>query len=227
MPITKKVVTKKTAAKVEPKEVKAEPKDTTSKKVVAKKPTLKKVPAKKAAESVDVVVAEPAAVDVVVADAAADDQESSANDVFMDVLKDLATLTSSCKSLTTRVKALQKQVSKEHKELSKKGGKKKNNNGKPRAPSGFAKPSKITPELAKFLNVNENELFARTQVTKMITAYVKEHDLQLKENKKFIVPDAKLKKLLNNGNEEVSFFNLQKFMKVHYIKDPPAVAAST
>jgi chromatin remodeling complex protein RSC6 len=121
-------------------------------------------------------------------------------------------------------------VAKEQKEMVKKGGKKKNANAKPRAPSGFAKPSKISPELATFLGVNPNDKFARTQVTKMITVYVKENGLQNPQNKKIIVPDNKLKKLLNNGNDQISFFNLQKYMKNHYVKEPiapVAVVAST
>lgn len=223
MPVTKKVVTKKTAAS--PAAETAAP----AKKVVAKKTVAKKTVAKKAAPEAtpaDATVQVAETVQATESPATPETQTSNTNDVFTDVLNDLATLTASCKTLTNRVKALQKQVAKEHKELSKKGGKKKNTSGKPRAPSGFAKPSRITLELAKFLGVNESEKFARTQVTKMITTYIKEHNLQNEENKKIIVPDAKLKKLLQSGDEEVSFFNLQKFMKVHYLKDEPAAATT-
>jgi upstream activation factor subunit UAF30 len=221
------VVASKKAAAASPAPAASAAAATTTKKVVKKVASPSAVdvmPASSPAVSASpsVVEAMPAAPAAVVASGEEAVEEGTTAEVFAEIYKNLATLTSTCKSLALRVKNLQKQVSKEHKELSKKGGKKKANSGKPRAPSGFAKPSKITPELAAFLGVNESEKFARTQVTKMITEYVKQHSLQNQENKKIITPDAKLKKLLNNGNEEVSFFNLQKFMKVHYVKDAPA-----
>jgi len=183
---------------------------------VTTEPTVTPVPVSDAVASV--VVAETGSTSAPVA---TDADSQSVNDVFNSVLQDLNTLTQQCKVLTTRVKDLQRQVNRDHKELAKKGGKKKSNDGQKRAPSGFAKPSRISTELAKFLNVNQEDKLARTEVTKMITSYVKEHNLQNPANKKIIVPDAKLKKILKSGNEEVSFFNLQKFMKVHYLKDEP------
>ena len=66
---------------------------------------------------------------------------------------------------------------------------------------------------------------ARTEVTKFLTSYIKEHNLQDPENKRRIRPDKKLAKLLNtSAKDEVTYFNLQKYMKVHF---PPSKAAST
>ena len=129
------------------------------------------------------------------------------------------------RSLNTQIKQLQKNYKKEVKELKRKC-KKPRKGGDPtkkRAPSGFAKPTGLTPELCKFLNVPADTKLARTQVTKEITAYIKEHSLQNQENKKIILPDKKLQALLKSGKEEVTYFNLQKFMKVHFIKDEPSV----
>ena len=85
-------------------------------------------------------------------------------------------------------------------------------------PSGFAKPGPISDELRKFLNLPKDELISRTHVTKRITAYCKEHGLQQEEDKRKINPDATLTKLLRwkKGDDPVTFFNLQKYMKVHY-----------
>ena len=94
----------------------------------------------------------------------------------------------------------------------------KGGNKKPRAPSGFAKPTHLSSDLCNFLNVSEDTMMARTDVTKKITGYIKEHSLQNQENKKIILPDKKLGALLNAGNDEVTYFNLQKYMKVHFIK---------
>ena len=133
------------------------------------------------------------------------------------------------RSLNTQIKQLQKNYKKEVKELKRKC-KKPRKGGDPtkkRAPSGFAKPTGLTSELCKFLNVPTDTKLARTQVTKEITAYIKEHSLQNQENKKIILPDKKLQALLKSGKEEVTYFNLQKFMKVHFIKEVPAVEVAT
>ena len=127
------------------------------------------------------------------------------------------------RSLNTQIKQLQKNYKKEVKELKRKCKKPRKGSDptKKRAPSGFAKPTGLTPELCKFLNVPTDTKLARTQVTKEITAYIKEHSLQNQENKKIILPDKKLQALLKSGKEEVTYFNLQKFMKVHFIKEVP------
>jgi len=130
------------------------------------------------------------------------------------------------RTLNTQIKQLQKNYKKEVKELKRKC-KKPRKGGDPtkkRAPSGFAKPTGLTPELCKFLNVSTDTKLARTQVTKEITSYIKENSLQNQANKKIILPDKKLLSLLKSGKEEVTYFNLQKFMKVHFIKEVPVVA---
>ena len=96
-----------------------------------------------------------------------------------------------------------------------------------RAPSGFAKPALISKELCSFLGQPEGTEMARTEVTKHLTSYIKEHNLQDSVNKRKIVPDAKLKKLLNlSPSDEVTYFNLQKYMKVHFPKPASATASA-
>lgn len=87
------------------------------------------------------------------------------------------------------------------------------------APSGFAKPTKISPELASFLDVDKESLIPRTNVTRLLTKYIKEHNLQKPEDKRIILPDAKLAALLKTSpSDNVSFFNLQSHLKTHFIK---------
>ena len=124
-----------------------------------------------------------------------------------------------CKTVISENKSLRKDYVKMSRELNKKTRKKNQNGGGVKQPSGFAKPSKISKDLAKFLNVKQECMLARTEVTKRINTYIREHNLQLPENKRIILPDNKLSKLLNNGEEEVTYFNLQRFMKVHFPKD--------
>lgn len=91
-----------------------------------------------------------------------------------------------------------------------------------REPSGFARPSRISPELSSFLGVPPDTRLARTQVTKLLTEYIKKHDLQCGDNKRNIKLDDKLKQLLNVPEGTiVTFFNLQKHCKNHYIADEP------
>lgn len=82
--------------------------------------------------------------------------------------------------------------------------------------SGIAKPGYISEELCTFIGVTAETKMARTEVIKYINQYIKDNKLQDAANKKVIVPDAKLRELLHNPKEEVTFFNLQTLMKPHY-----------
>ena len=117
------------------------------------------------------------------------------------------------------IKAVEKDVKKELKKMKKdnKTDKKKVK----RAPSGFAKPTKVTKELCDFMNKPEGSEIARTEVTKALVNYIKENNLiELGEDSKNkIVPDDKLKSLLGIQDEELSdltYFNIQKYMNKHF-----------
>ena len=86
-----------------------------------------------------------------------------------------------------------------------------------RAPSGFAKPTLISDQLCTFLGKPVGSQVARTEVTKFLASYIKEHQLQDTENKKVIVPDANLEALLNcDKSTELTYFTIQKYMKDHF-----------
>ena len=69
---------------------------------------------------------------------------------------------------------------------------------------------------------------ARTEVTKHLTQYIKEHELQDQANKRRIIPDRQLSQLLNVGPEdEVTYFNLQKYMKSHFPKSGTTTATTS
>lgn len=146
--------------------------------------------------------------------------------VFFTKLQQMGTMITTIKS---EYRALEKKWIREIKQ-SQKAAKKKRKVGN-RAPSGFVKAARISDELAAFLGVDKGVEMARTDVTKEITAYVKAHSLQDKDNGRQINPDAKLKKLLHLGADDVlSYFNLQKFMSPHFHKksddlQQPVVAA--
>ena len=95
---------------------------------------------------------------------------------------------------------------------------KKYANKKKRKPSGFAKPLNVTDDLCTFMGKNSGTKIARTEVTQHLIKYIKDNNLQNNENKKNIIPDQKLKKLLKlKKKDELTYFNLQKYMNVHYI----------
>jgi hypothetical protein len=63
--------------------------------------------------------------------------------------------------------------------------------------SGLLKPVIISEEMAHFANWGVEELHSRVDVTKVICAYVKNNMLQKQTNKKTIIPDDELAKILN------------------------------
>jgi chromatin remodeling complex protein RSC6 len=130
-------------------------------------------------------------------------------------------------ALKTEYRTLEKAWSKELKAAQKLGSKKKRKAGN-RAPSGFVKPTRISDELAKFLGKPDGSEMARTDVTREINTYIRAHNLQDKENGRKINPDTKLSALLKlKKTDELTYFNLQRYMSPHFAKaaaKPAAVA---
>ena len=135
---------------------------------------------------------------------------------FTHLVEQLKVLQNSLKELTVYTSKLEKRVAKDQKAIQKRvNGKRKRANTS--SPSGFSKPGPVSDELRAFLKLGDGELVARTEVTKRINTYCKEHGLQGKEDKRILKPDKTLKTLLRLGkNDELTFFNLQKYMKVHF-----------
>ena len=123
-------------------------------------------------------------------------------------------------------KNLEKVVSREMKSAQKASAKKRRTSGN-RQPSGFVKPTRISDELAEFLGKAVGTEMARTSVSKEINAYIRANNLQDVNNGRKINPDNKLSNLLKLSKEdELTYFNLQKFMKHHFIKAAPLVSAT-
>ena len=117
--------------------------------------------------------------------------------------------------LRKAAKALQKQL----KSAQTKKKRVKDPNAPKRQPAGFAKPTPLSAELCEFLNIDSSTLVARTDVTRKITEYIKQHNLQNPDNKREIILDAPLKKLLNPpADVTVTFFTLQTYLKNHFPK---------
>ena len=140
---------------------------------------------------------------------------------FSAKLQQLISLFSTVKS---DFKTLEKAVSREMKIAQKASAKKRQSNGN-RKPSGFVKPARISDELAAFLGKESGTELSRTDVSKEINAYIVKHSLKNKDNGRIIHPDAKLTKLLKvQKDDELTFFNLQRYMKPHFAKAGETVA---
>tara|TARA_Y100001958_G_C21246801_1_gene577566 strand:- start:4169 stop:4753 length:585 start_codon:yes stop_codon:yes gene_type:complete len=139
-------------------------------------------------------------------------------DEFSAVVEALDAQINVLRELKSRVVRLEKTVHREHKgNLKKLRGRRRRPADPSRGPSGFAKPGPVSDELRAFLGLEKDKMIARTEVTKEINAYCRKHNLQLDSDRRKINPDKALTKLLRlKKGDEVSFFNLQKYMKVHF-----------
>jgi chromatin remodeling complex protein RSC6 len=127
------------------------------------------------------------------------------------------------RTLNKRLKVLKNQSSriiKDKRVYAKKGT---NNN------SGFLKPVKISTEMAKFTGWDKDELKSRVDVTKFLCDYIRNNNLQNPKDKRQILADGKLQKLLKydpkKETEPLTYFKLQSSLKGHFIK--PEAAAIT
>ena len=200
--------------------------------VKAVKPATPKVSAKAAAAAsapAPVTAAPAPSTPVVEGDAAAAVAEvegSVSSALYVSVLSKLQGAQSLITSIRSEVNELKRQHARELRVANKANKRRKTNAN--RAPSGFVKPTLISNELAAFLGRPEGSVLARTEVTREVNAYIRSQMLQDKDNGRKINPDAKLLKLLKlKKGEELTYFNLQKFMAVHFAKTVPAVAVAS
>ena len=181
-----------------------------------------------AAQKTEKPVVEKAAEPVVSAatEPANDVVEATTETGFGDLLKKLTEVTSLLATVKQEARALEKRLTRELKAAQKASAKKKAGKGN-RSPSGFVKPTLISEELAAFLGKENGTEMARTEVTREINKYIRDQGLQCKENGRKINPDAKLSKLLNlSKKDELTYFNLQRYMSPHFAKAGQAPAAS-
>lgn len=217
MPKAKKTETTTTAATELPVEVVTDKTTSKTTKAKAEKTTTPKTTKSKTPE-VDVVF--------IKTDAPIETTEttelSTMTEGFTEFLSKLQALTTQIASLKTEFRALEKRSVRELKAAQKANAKRKRKSTN-RAPSGFVKPTLISNELAGFLNKPVGTEMARTEVTREINGYIREHNLQDKENGRKINPDKKLASLLKiQSGDELTYFNLQRYMSPHFAKSQKA-----
>ena len=141
--------------------------------------------------------------------------EFNYSDEISQLQGDLKSALNIIKGLVSHVSKLEKRLNRDRKIVEKKL------KTKPRRASsgvnGFSKPGPVSDELRKFLSMGKDDLIARTEVTKKITTYCQERGLQKESDKRIILPDKTLAKLLRiTKDDNLTYFNLQKYMKVHF-----------
>jgi chromatin remodeling complex protein RSC6 len=181
-------------------------------------PVVATVPVKKAKKVVDAPAPAPVIVAPVVEETAAPVDVDALADQSGEFLTKLQQLGSLIATLRTEYRTLEKKWTRELKSAQKQSTKRKRKAGN-RAPSGFVKPTKISDELASFLQKPSGSEMARTEVTRDINAYIRANNLQDKSNGRKINPDTKLAALLKLKNtDELTYFNLQRYMSPHFAK---------
>ena len=192
----------------------------------AKAPATPKASKAAAAESAPVAASAPAVVDgAEVSTPVAEVDGSVSTALYASVLTKLQSAQAVLASIRSEVNELKRQHARELRAANKANKRRKTNVN--RAPSGFVKPTLISNELAAFLGKPEGSVLARTEVTREVNSYIRTQKLQDKDNGRKINPDAKLLKLLKlKKGEELTYFNLQKYMAAHFAKSVPAAAAA-
>ena len=128
------------------------------------------------------------------------------------ITTELAAIRSDLKSLTKLVRKIK---SKQEDPDGEKAKKRAENNG-------FNRKQKVTDKLRDFLGLGPDDLVSRSEVTKAINRYIIEKGLKHPENGSVLVMDDKLRDLLQPGDTQVTYLNLQKFLSPHYVKDNKA-----
>ena len=153
-----------------------------------------------------------------------DENRGKTDELFKSFIATVQERIASDKALLSSLRELNRQVARERKEVGKvikklvKGQRKKRRGGN-KSPGGFTKPAALSPQMCAFLEVPEGTELPRTEVTRRVNTYVKANDLQNPENKKQILADGKLRTLLYlKEDDELTYFNLQRYMKIHFLK---------
>ncbi len=178
----------------------------------------KRVPKTQTQPVVETAVATP---DVVVEATAETTPLSELTEIFSEFSGRLNQLSSQFTSLKNDFRGLEKRALRELKALQKLSVKKQRKSTN-RQPSGFVKPTKISSELATFLGKEPG-----TEMAREINKYIRANNLQDSENGRKINPDKSLSSLLKiPKDEQLTYFNLQRYMSPHFAKMGKALPAS-
>lgn len=192
--------------------------------------TTRSAPSKKAVVAAPTPAPTIVSTPIVVADDATTASDSSRESRYKSVLASIDAQVATLKELRALAVANYKTDSVELKLAQKSSGRRRrqaptvSENGEPlpkKAPSGITKPTVVSDAMCAFMGKPPGTLIARTEVTKFVTSYIKDHNLKDENAKRQINPDSKLRALLSlPAGDQLTYFNLQTYMKSHF---PPKV----
>ena len=85
--------------------------------------------------------------------------------------------------------------------------------------SGFTRPFLISDEMAQFLNLPLGSRISRVQCIKLIHTFIINNNLQDPNDKRYILPNDELIKLLKHDeNQPLCYQVIQKLIQVHFKK---------
>ena len=213
-----KLVTSKTVTATKTTRSKATPKP---KEVVVEEPVIVETP----------VIEEPVVVETAVVEETT--EVDSMKQRFERLIKTKQDLMIELKREVQELKKMQRDHELALKEASKRSRKKRvRDENSTRKPSGFASPVVVSDELYSFLEsfgVKKGDPIARTDVTRYVTTYIKDKDLQNPENRREIVPDTVLDRLFGPAMEHkdpndatsplvYTYLKLQRYLSQHFPK---------
>ena len=92
-----------------------------------------------------------------------------------------------------------------------------------RSKNAFLKPRALSAELCTFMSLPAGSQRSQTEVTKFVSTYVKSNNCFDPSNKRRIIPDGVLSRLLKvTDKDTVTYLNLQSYLKAHFPKAPVA-----
>jgi chromatin remodeling complex protein RSC6 len=155
-------------------------------------------------------------------------ESTSVNSQLKELMTTLTSQSNLFKTMVSQLKNVIKEVDKQSKDLEKFRNKKnrsKNQRKESSQQSGITKPVAISEELSLFLGVQPGTLVPRNEVTKGVSEYIRTHELFDPANRQRFLLDLKpeglkLKKLLGEPTEGITYFNLQRYLKPHYLTTP-------
>lgn len=220
---------------------KADKTKTTKSKVVKPKKTTKKTVSKKTEPVKEEVVAPPVVEETVVNVASTDtpkedEVKASVSSIFESLIKQGEEINNSHKLMLQLLKKTGKSYARERRDYDKNLARerrraRKDPNRKKREPSGFAVATDISDKLCDFLGVPKGTQLSRTDVTRKVTTYIREKNLQISNNRRAFKPDKALKGILGDlqdvdKEKGFTYFNLQRYITPHITSSAASASSS-
>lgn len=161
-------------------------------------------------------------------------ESTSTSEAYEATFKEIETFLKDFKSAVSRMKTLKREIVSMEKALRKHEERKErrkraslDENGNKRKNGFTLENNLISDELADFIGYEHGKPISRSEVTRRLTAYVKEHKLQDQDDKRYVnldtEPGQKLKDLLsdivdNDGNPtRLTIITINKYVNKHYV----------